>query len=88
MNMPGYCGGQRVPYTSELCARLRLNKALTQSEERHWKQYGLLPDRINTQDPTQNVKVEWMGASEQQRLHVIASGGISPLVMPSLVQRR
>jgi hypothetical protein len=83
----GERGGQQVPYTSDLCARRRLNKAITQEEERRWQSYHRLPDRINTQDPTQNAKAEWQNPRELQMLHFLASGGISPLVMPSLVRR-
>jgi hypothetical protein len=42
----GPSGGQAVAYDRELCAKMRLHKSITLDEEKRWRQYGLLHDRV------------------------------------------
>src|SRR5262249_1488320 len=44
-------GGQAVPFSRELCARLRLCKSITPDEEARWQQFHRLPDHIRLSSP-------------------------------------
>jgi hypothetical protein len=44
-------GGQAVAYDRELCAKMRLHKSITLDEEKRWRQFGLLHDRVDITNP-------------------------------------
>jgi hypothetical protein len=83
----GASGGKRVPYSTQLCATLRLTKSISQDQERRWKAYGVLPDWVDTVDPARNAKVEWQSPVDRQMQYFYAGTAASALVFPQMVRR-
>jgi hypothetical protein len=75
----GPSGGQRVPFNTELAARLRLTKSYTQAEEARWQKYHLLPDWLDIQTPSRNPPVQWQSDAQQWQAQALTSQGACAL---------
>ena len=74
----GQNGGQPRPYSAELASRLRLAKAISLDEERRWKLYGRLPERIDVTTPGKNAEVDWRDAGTTRLMQGLAGMGPAP----------
>jgi hypothetical protein len=84
----GARGGQVVPFSREGCARLKLCKAISDTEAENWQRYGRLPDHVNIQHPQPQAHVIAEQDRQLQIGHILASMNISPLALQTLALRR
>jgi hypothetical protein len=84
----GAKGGQSVKFDRELCAKLRLAKALSMDEENRWRKYQRLPDDVDIHHPQPRASVEASRNVSVEVQQVLAGLGASPLVFPHLARRR
>jgi len=83
----GRRGGQALPFDRETCARLRLAKSLTSTEEANWRDYGRLPDHVDLVHPQASPTAQVTQDASLWVQQAYASLGLSPLVFPNLARR-
>jgi len=76
-----------VPFSREGCARLKLCKAISDTEAENWQRFGRLPDHVNIQNPQPQAQAVQAQAVSLQVQQALASMGLSPLAFPALARR-
>lgn len=77
-------GGQQVAYDRELCAKMRLHKSITLDEEKRWRQYGLLHDRVDITNPKAMPQQEYYAPPTQAASFV---NSLCPLMQSHLARK-
>ena len=75
----GARGGQPIAYNRELCAKLRLCKAISPAEEARWYKWNRLPDDIDLANPAPRASVEQERQASVMTQAALAGFNPSPL---------